>query len=71
MKLALISALGLSFALGAAAQTLEKYSASTGKYDVPLEVAKPAHSGPHPPVLYIHARRGLEDEDRAHMRRSD
>jgi len=68
MKPAFVVALGLSFALGAAAQPLQIYSVSTGKYDVPLEVAKPARSGPYPPVLYIHARRGLEDEDRAHMR---
>jgi carboxymethylenebutenolidase len=51
-----------------AAQPLEKSSASTGKYEVPLEVARPAGSGPFPPVLYIHAKRGFEDEDRAHMR---
>jgi carboxymethylenebutenolidase len=52
----------------AAAQPLETYNVSTGKYDVPVEVAKPARGGPYAPVLYIHARRGLEDEDRAHMR---
>lgn len=67
MKLLLLVALQL-FALGAAAQPLETYSVSTGKYDVPVEVATPARPGPHAPVLYIHARRGLEDEDRAHMR---
>ncbi len=67
MKVPLLVALQL-FALGAAAQPLETYNVSTGKYDVPVEVAKPARPGPHPPVLYIHARRGLEDEDRAHMR---
>jgi carboxymethylenebutenolidase len=52
----------------AAAQSFETYCVSTGKYDVPVEVAKPARSGPFPPLPYIHARRGLEDEDRAHMR---
>jgi carboxymethylenebutenolidase len=50
------------------AQPLEKSSASTGKYDVPIEVARPPGNGPFPPVLYIHAKRGFEDEDRAHMR---
>jgi carboxymethylenebutenolidase len=58
----------LLVALGAAAQTLETYNVPTGKYEVPVEVAKPARAGPHAPVLYIHARRGLEDEDRTHMR---
>jgi carboxymethylenebutenolidase len=52
----------------AAAEPLEKSSASTGKYEVPLEVARPSGAGPFPPVLYIHAKRGFEDEDRAHMR---
>jgi carboxymethylenebutenolidase len=58
----------LAWSLAAAAQPLEAYEVSTGRYDVPVEVAKPAGSGPFPPVLYIHARRGFEDEDRAHMR---
>ncbi len=63
--------IGLLLALlagGVAAQTLQKSSVSTGRYDVPVEVALPAGSGPFPPVLYIHAKRGFEDEDRAHLR---
>jgi carboxymethylenebutenolidase len=55
-------------ATSAAAEPLERSSASTGKYEVPLEVARPTGSGPFPPVLYIHAKRGFQDEDRAHMR---
>jgi len=50
------------------AQPLEKSTASSGRYDVPIEVARPAGTGPFPPVLYIHAKRGFEEEDRAHMR---
>ncbi len=57
-----------ALAAAASAQPLEKATANTGRYDVPVEVARPAGSGPFPPVLYIHARRGFEDEDRAHMR---
>lgn len=53
---------------GAAAQPLERFEVSTGKYDVPVEVAKPAGAGPFPALLYIHAKRGFEDVDRAHMR---
>jgi carboxymethylenebutenolidase len=52
----------------AAAQPLETYDVPSPRYSVPVEVAKPARPGPYAPVLYIHARRGLEDEDRAHMR---
>lgn len=66
-RLALLCGAAL-LATGAAAQTLESSSVSTGKYDVPIEVARPAGRGPFPPVLYIHARRGFGDEDRAHMR---
>jgi carboxymethylenebutenolidase len=54
--------------IGAAAQPLERFEVDAGRYTVPVEVAKPAGAGPYPPVLYIHARRGFEDEDRAHMR---
>ena len=57
-----------SLAGSAAAQPLERFEVSTGKYDVPVEVAKPAGTGPFPAVLYIHAKRGFEDDDRAHMR---
>lgn len=51
-----------------ASQVLEKSSVTNGKYEVPVEIARPAGAGPFAPVLYIHARRGFEDEDRAHMR---
>ncbi len=56
------------FAAGAWGQPLEVSSASTGRYDVPLEIARPAGNGPFPAVLYIHAKRGFDEEDRAHMR---
>ena len=36
--------------------------------DLPVEIAIPAGNGPFPPVLYVHARRGYEDPDRAHIR---
>lgn len=51
-----------------ASQPLEKSGASAGKYEAPVAIARPAGPAPFPPVLYIHARRGFEDEDRAHMR---
>lgn len=55
-------------AAAAGAQTLEKSSVEVGGHAVPLEIARPAGPGPHPPLLYIHAKRGFEDEDRAHLR---
>jgi carboxymethylenebutenolidase len=36
--------------------------------EVPAEVAKPAGKGPFPPVLFIHAKRGYEGDERAHVR---
>lgn len=50
------------------AQALEKSTVRSGDVDVPIEVARPAGAGPFAPLLYIHARRGLEDEDRKKMR---
>ena len=61
------AALG-AMAFTAVGQALEKSSVPAGSYNVPVEIAKPAGVGPFPPLLYIHAKRGFEDEDRAHMR---
>jgi carboxymethylenebutenolidase len=52
----------------AAAQSIEKASVRHGTTNVPVEIARPDGSGPWPPVLYIHAKRGYEDVDREHIR---
>lgn len=36
--------------------------------EVPAEIATPAGKGPFPPVLFIHAKRGYEGDERAHIR---
>lgn len=36
--------------------------------EVPVEVARPAGKGPFPPVLFIHAKRGYDGDERAHVR---
>ncbi len=36
--------------------------------EVPVEVATPPGAGPFPPVLFIHAKRGYEGDERAHIR---
>lgn len=64
----LLLCVALLLVAGAPAQGLETSTVSTGKYDVPIEVARPSGPGPFPPVLYIHARRGFGEEDREHMR---
>lgn len=50
------------------AQGLERADVAVDGEPVPVEVARPAGPGPFPPLLYIHARRGFQDEDRRHMR---
>lgn len=39
----------------------------SGTVEVPYEVARPQGKGPFPPVLYIHAKRGYDEIDRAHV----
>lgn len=36
--------------------------------EVPVEIATPVGKGPFPPVLFIHAKRGYEGDERAHIR---
>ena len=60
--------LAIQAASAAADVRIERLSVRSGSVDVPIEVAVPAGKGPFPPVLYVHARRGFEDPDRAHIR---
>lgn len=68
--LALVTALATLLPLHAGAQLIEKAVARHGSTDVPVEIARPTGkgNGPWPAVLYIHAKRGFEDVDRAHLR---
>lgn len=50
------------------ATTTEDLIVRNGGVEVPVEFVRPRGAGPFPPVLYIHARRGYEEEDRAHAR---
>jgi carboxymethylenebutenolidase len=66
-RLALALALAAGCAAAAQAVTIEKVAVKNGTVDVPVEVARPAGPGPFPPLLYVHARRGFEDEDRQNL----
>jgi carboxymethylenebutenolidase len=68
MKALLVMTMLSALVDGAWAQALERSKARAASYDVPIEIARPEGPGPHPPVLYIHAKRGFADEDRAHLR---
>lgn len=48
--------------------TLETAAVTSAGVEVPIETARPAGAGPFPPVLYVHARKGFEDEDRQNLR---
>jgi carboxymethylenebutenolidase len=55
-------------ATGAHAATIEKAAVRNAGVEVPVEVGRPDGAGPFPPLLYVHARRGFEDEDRQNLR---
>ncbi len=43
---------------------------TTVKYldvDIPVDIALPAGKGPFPPVLFIHAKRGIDENERKHI----
>jgi carboxymethylenebutenolidase len=65
----LASAHAWTGAASAADVSLSKVSiqAADGS-EVPVEIATPAGKGPFPPVLFIHAKRGYEGDERAHVR---
>lgn len=44
-----------------------KGTLQSGSIEVPYEVARPQGKGPFPPLLYIHAKRGYDGIDRAHI----
>jgi carboxymethylenebutenolidase len=49
------------------AQSLETVVLKNRDVEVPAELARPAGGGPFPPVLFIHARRGYQEEERARV----
>jgi len=65
-KLALLLAL-LSGPVLAADVEVRSLTLKSGDVDVPIEVALPAGKGPFPPVLFIHAKRGYDENERRHI----
>lgn len=66
MKRTVLAALALLAAASAHAEII-KGTLQSGDVEVPYEVARPNGPGPFPPVLYIHAKRGYDEVDRAHI----
>ena len=63
----LASALGASAFASTVDLSKTTVKAADGS-EVPVEIARPAGKGPFPPVLFIHAKRGYEGDERAHLR---
>jgi carboxymethylenebutenolidase len=51
----------------AAGVTLEQTSIRSGDVDVPLYIATPEGKGPFPPVLFLHAKRGIDENEQKHI----
>ena len=47
--------------------TIQQASVKSGDVDVPVDIAIPAGKGPFPPVLFIHAKRGIDENERKHI----
>jgi len=47
--------------------TLEQTTIKSGDVEVPVDIALPPGKGPFPPVLFIHAKRGIDENERKHI----
>jgi carboxymethylenebutenolidase len=66
--LAIVACLAVcATALPAAAVTIEKTVLRNGDVEVPVTLAVPAGPGPFPPVLFIHAKRGIDENEEKHI----
>lgn len=51
----------------AAEVTIQQTTVKSRDVEVPVDVAIPAGKGPFPPVLFIHAKRGIDENERKHI----
>ena len=47
--------------------TVEQTTVKFLDVDVPVDIALPAGKGPFPPVLFLHAKRGVDENERKHI----
>lgn len=59
--------LGAPFAHAAAEVKVTQTTIRNGDVDIPVDIATPAGKGPFPPVLFIHAKRGIDENERKHI----
>ena len=53
--------------VGASDIVLQQTSVKSRDIEVPVEIAMPAGKGPFPPLLFIHAKRGIDESERKHI----
>jgi carboxymethylenebutenolidase len=53
--------------IAAADVVVREVTLRSGDVDVPLQIAVPEGKGPFPPVLFIHAKRGIDENERRHI----
>ncbi len=63
----LLLALLLSAAVAHGAPVLERTRVKSGDVEVPVHLAIPEGKGPFPPVLFIHAKRGIDENEQKHI----
>jgi carboxymethylenebutenolidase len=64
----ILALLGLLSGPAWAEVEVRKVSLQAGDVEVPVYVAVPEGKGPFPPVLFIHAKRGIDDAEQRHIK---
>ncbi len=54
--------------MNAQAVEVRQVELRTAEADIPLYIARPDGPGPFPPVLFIHAKRGIDEAEQRHIR---
>jgi len=67
MKKLLLMLAALAAPLAAADVVVREVTLRSGDVDVPVQIAVPEGKGPFPPVLFIHAKRGIDENERRHI----
>jgi carboxymethylenebutenolidase len=66
-SIALLLPAGIAAADPAGTVEIRSVTLKAGDIDVPTEIAIPPGKGPFPPVLFIHAKRGYDENERRHI----
>ncbi len=68
MKRSVLAALLVAATVSQArAVSVEQTTIKVAGIEIPVDIAVPAGTGPFPPVLFIHAKRGIDENERRHI----